>query len=384
MNCPVCGKENPDGARECQYCKGTLKYEIKVRVSRLAIVAIILVLFCLVLTVPAIVAIHYPRVLSSRTPWVIKMFSLRHILLIVSFIFGITSFVQIEKSGGLITGRKLSVVSILLPIFAGLFPVWYVIANYPRSRAFRMVCATNLSGIGKAMVLYGNEYDDEFPRAGGKASVWSNQMPDWKAQSRLTAFGIDSDGSGGQATISSSLYLLVRYAEVEPKRFICNNDPNTTEFLPRKYGMRDNESKNFWDFGPEPWKHCSYSYHMPYGEYALTSSSDSALAVAADRNPWILSSAGKAKDFKLFDPDGDINAVRVGNSPYHRNKTQNVLFMDIHVAMEKTSTCGANDDNIYTSWDGEDIRKGIPPKLGSKPADKMDSLLVNDPPINKP
>ncbi len=247
-----------------------------------------------------------------------------------------------------------------------------------------MVCGTNLSGIGKAMVLYANDYDDQFPRAGGKTSVWANQIPDWKAQNRSEAFGIERDGNGGQATISSSLYLLVRYAEVEPKKFICPKDLKVKEFNPRKYRVRDKELTEFWDFGPEPWKHCSYSYHMPYGDYSLTSSSDPALAVAADRNPWILSPAGKVKDFKLFDPDGDRIAVNAGNSPSHQSDSQNVLFVDIHVNQEKTSTCGLNDDNIYTSWDGDDIRRGTPPKLGSKPADSLDSLLVNDPPIKKP
>jgi len=59
------------------------------------------------------------------------------------------------------------------------------------------------------------------------------------------------------------------------------------------------------------------------------------------------------------------------------------LFLDFHVGQEKRSFCGLNDDNIYTSWNGEDIRRGTPPRLGSKPADRADSLLVNDPSIPK-
>ena len=34
-----------------------------------------------------------------------------------------------------------------------------------RQLAFRMTCGTNLAGIGKAMLLYANDYDDELPRA---------------------------------------------------------------------------------------------------------------------------------------------------------------------------------------------------------------------------
>jgi uncharacterized membrane protein len=389
MNCPICGKENPDNAQQCQYCKATLKNLINVRVSRLAIAAIILTFCSLALTIPATIAVTYPRILSPRTVWVAQTFLLSFFLLVVSLILGITSFIRIEKSGGLITGRNFAVGAILLPILGGFFPVWYVIANQPRSRAFRMVCGTNLSGIGKAMILYANDNDDKFPRAGGKETIWANRIPDWKAPNRFAAYGTTPDGSGGVATISSSLYLVVKYMEIEPKKFICPKDPKIKEFNPRKYGVRNKELTELWDFGPEPWKHYSYSYHTPYGDYARTTSSNPNLAVAADRNPWILSPAGQVKDFSLFDPNGDRNHIIAGNSPSHQNDSQFigsqfVLFVDIHVSMEKTSACGLNNDNIYTSWDGEDIRRGTPPKPGSQPTDKLDSLLLNDPPIKKP
>ena len=50
-----------------------------------------------------------------------------------------------------------------------------------RQIAFRMVCGTNLSGIGKAMLIYSNDYDDELPRAGGRNSVWGGRIPQWLA-----------------------------------------------------------------------------------------------------------------------------------------------------------------------------------------------------------
>ena len=44
-----------------------------------------------------------------------------------------------------------------------------------RQLAFRMVCGTNLSGIGKAMLLYANDNDDELPKAGGRTNTWQPQ-----------------------------------------------------------------------------------------------------------------------------------------------------------------------------------------------------------------
>ena len=392
MYCPKCNKENPDDARVCQFCNASItdtsepKHPVTVRTSKLAIASLICALCGLALTTPALIAITSPRVLSPRTEWVALTFLLSLLILVVSLILGIISIVRIEKSGGKITGRAFAIGAVLLPVFGGLFPVWFIIANQPRSVAFRMVCGTNLSGIGKAMLMYANDYDDEFPRAGGKNGVWSNNTPDWLADSQFVAYGLNADGTGGRATISASLYLLTKYEQVEPKRFVCNRDSGTTEFKPARYGVPNKELIELWDFGPEPTKHCSYSYHMPYGPYALTTSYLPGMAVAADRNPWIDSPFEKARDFSLFKPDvapfdGTQDDACRGNAASHQGNGQNVLFMDGHVEFTRHSFCGINEDNIYTYWDGEDKVRGTPPSLGSQPADRLDSMLVNDPAI---
>ncbi|HUT46622.1 MAG TPA: hypothetical protein VMX36_10090, partial [Sedimentisphaerales bacterium] len=135
---------------------------------------------------------------------------------------------------------------------------------------------------------------------------------------------------------------------------------------------------DLWDFGREPATHCSYSYHMPFGLYALTTSSEPGMAVAADRNPWMDSPGAARKDISLFDPYGGKEAIKIGNAVAHQEDAQNVLFMDIHVGQEKNPFCGINDDNIYTFWNGGDIKIGDPPTIGSVPQGRLDSLLVHD------
>jgi prepilin-type N-terminal cleavage/methylation domain-containing protein len=249
-----------------------------------------------------------------------------------------------------------------------------------RQIAFRMVCGTNLSGIGKAMLIYANDYEDELPRAGGRNSTWSVQIPDWQALNRFGAYGVAADGSGGTANISSCFYLLVKYAEVTPKSFICKGDSGATEFKPADDGAGNRDLIDPWDFGIEPWTHCSYSYHMPFGLYALTTSSEPGMAVAADRNPLQASPAAAAKQWPgTFLPDGGKEAVKYGNAIAHQEDAQNVLFLDIHVGQEKVPFCGINDDNVYTFWDGGDIRIGAAPIIGSsEPQNRLDSLLVDD------
>jgi hypothetical protein len=346
----------------------------------MALAAFIGALCGLALIVPILIEISR-RSRQPRPEWVGIAFLIGVITLGVTAILGVISVVRIERSGGKTTGRAFAVGAVLIVMFSTtLAVVWPAFAPV-RCTAYRMVCGTNLSGIGKAMLIYANDFEGELPRSGGRESTWADRITDWQATNRFTAFNIKPDGTGGQASISSSFYLLVKYAEVQPKSFNCKQDSGIKEFKPSSYKVRDKDLIDLWDFGPEPQKHCSYSYHVPYSGYPLTTSCDPNLAVAADRNPWIDSPFNKARDFQAFDPDGNKEAIRAGNAITHNADAQNVLFMDIHVGQEKQSFCGLNDDNIYTYWNGEDIRRGTPPRLGSKPADRADSLLVNDPAI---
>ena len=296
----------------------------------------------------------------------------------IAFILGFISLIQVEISGGRTIGTKFAIVAILLPVITAILPIWSAAARRPSSVAFKMVCGTNLSGLGKAMLIYANDYDDKLPRAAGRNGTWGTTV-NWNAPIRQSAYGINPDGTGGSATVSGSLYLLVKYAEVTPKSFICTDDNNVLEFAAPGWDLT-----RLWDFGPQPWNHVSYSFHMPYGTNALTTASNPGMAVAADRNPWMPSIGWSVKDFNAFNPDGSRQAIMSGNSFPHKDEGQNVLYLDSHVNFESTSSCGINEDNIYTSWNGKEIRKGKKPELGSQPADKQDSLLVNDPPVDKP
>ena len=359
MYCPKCGKENADDAQICSACGSILTQgkasdgHIAIKTSRLAITALVLgilsIFTCGLTAIPAI-------------------------------ILGIISLVLIDKSGGRLTGRGLAITGAAISVVLILLIV-IILPFLARTggTAYRMVCGVNLKSIGNAMLIYANDYDDELPRAGGPTTKWG-RTPDWQANNRYEAFGLASDGSGGQASISASFYLLVKYVEVTTKSFVCRQDSGAKEFNLGEYKIRDRYLIDVWDFGPEPEKHCSYSYHLPYSKYALTTSSEPGMAVAADRNPWMPRPGEKARDFDKFDPSetASTKAQKYGNTPFHEQDGQNVLYMDGHASFERRSYCGVDDDNIYTYWDGEDKKKGIAPVLGSEPKDRLDSLLVQD------
>ena len=287
---------------------------------------------------------------------------------------------------------------VVIAIIALLMGILMPALSRVRQLAFRLTCGTNLAGIGKAMLIYANDYEDELPKAGGRSSTWG-PVANWTAASRNLAYTLSTtDGSGGKATISSCFYMLVKYAEVTPKSFVCKGDSGTKEFkladtgvtLPTNFELID-----AWDFGTSgtngtAWKSCSYSYHLPFGSaYALTVSSEPGFAVAADRNPWIKSPAGDPVAFTTFRPDltgagGTTETAKAGNAVAHQSEGQNVMFLDTHVEFEKRAYCSVEDDNIYTTSGladkGAALGQAVPTSLpGPIPSNRKDSFLVHDP-----
>lgn len=386
MKCLKCGQENRNDAGKCFKCGTPMLWTpdsdsepgqpVEVKVSMLAIAAIILAIFGVILYITPFFLGNRSKTLALSIIGFLVIPGLG--ISVLALILGIVSLIRIETGGGRITGLSFAIGSILIPIVACLIPVFFIITQVPRKIATPMVCGANLSGIGKAMLIYANDYQDEFPRAGGKNNTWGTGV-NWNAANRIQAYGTNTGGQGGSVTISASLYLLVKYAEVTPKSFICKGDKGVSEFIP----SGNTDLILLWDFGPQPELHNSYAYNMPYSQLALTTSSDPGMAVAADRNPWMPSPGWGIKNFSAFNPNGNINNIREGNSFTHENQGQNVLYLDSHVAFQSVSFCGLNNDNIYTSWNAGDIRKGTPPKLGSQPVNRADSLLVNDPLANK-
>jgi len=284
--------------------------------------------------------------------------------------------------------EKLGPLDVIVVVLVCLFilAVVPVACHQSQADSYRLQCAQNLSVIGKAMMNYANDYNGKLPRSGGSSSYYAPGIEKWNGADRFEAFDLEPDGSGGRASISSCFYLLVKYDDVTPESFICPGDSGTTEFKIADANAGNRTLVDLWDFGPFGFAHCSYSYHMPFSFsiYTLTTAFEPGMAVAADRNPWIKSPAGKPKQFPgNFTPDGDREAVKAGNAISHQEEGQNVLFLDNHVNFAKRSFCGINNDNIYTYWHDGDIRMGQAPHPVADPSDRKDSLLIHDLPIGR-
>jgi len=269
-----------------------------------------------------------------------------------------------------------------------------------RQMAYRMVCGSNLSGIGKAMIIYSNDWDEEYPKGGTRNCDWSTNgyISDWEGGADHDAVTAFSDET---ATIGSCFYLLIKLADVTPKQFICNGDTGVKAFKISDVDPpptdADMEITEGWDFGEEPGTQYSYAYHMPFGTYSITISSNPGCPVAADRNPYL---DQNAKAYVFNCSTGDVGACpdwvsnayydpdKTGNAAAHQREGQNVLFNDSHVNFEKWPNCGVENDNIWKWWQATSPTArekqlcdgGEPDEVGDfEPQSEEDAFLVNEP-----
>ncbi len=307
-------------------------------------------------------------------------------------------------------------VVVIIVIILVLLAVFMSMQGRVKKIAPRVVCGTNLKGLGTAQVVYANDYDDKFAVQGRDGTpAWTTGTDDF--------FNPDKDWSKAKGiTVGASLYLLVREADVSPKSFVCP-ESEQTPFDGRN--PLNSDITELWDFGmytanrakrPDdgrgnthgPKNHVSYSYQMPYGpeggagDFAADGMKSAKFAVMADKNPWydpkLRTGTPTAKNWVDYvaaigahyeNRDLEKWKIQRANAQPHERHGQNVLFGDGHSAYEKVSDVGVKHDNIYTrrgvgGSDG-DIRIGDAGEMARytvdnawQPRDAEDSFLVND------
>ena len=317
------------------------------------------------------------------------------------------------KKKGFTLIELLVVIAIIAMLLAILMPA----LNKVKKIAQRVVCGTNLKGLGTAQVVYANDYDDAFVvQSASFSPTWGQTTTTWASGPTPTFTTV---------TVGASLYLLVREADVSPKSFICGAGGQNA-YEGQNPAVPSADITELWDFGgigavstPDngwgpthgPHGHVSYSYQMPYdaaggaGRHAADGTKSAAFAVMADKNPWQDPKIGYASD--VLDPaniadfqdwvcliawywvnaNAQKAAKQVANAYPHSREGQNVLFGDGHSAYEKLSDVGVKHDGIYTRRTDTSeggIRRGNAmigltyDSAGNTPNGPNDSLLVND------
>jgi prepilin-type N-terminal cleavage/methylation domain-containing protein len=309
---------------------------------------------------------------------------------------------------------------VVIAIIALLMSILMPVLGRIRLVAWRTVCANNIGEIGKAMIVYAHDNSGTYPRSGGKNSIWTDKryIKQFYAVTEGGAFGEDG------ATVSSCLYLLVKYAGAHPKQFNCKGDRGVIEMkiddlqIPTS-GALVPRFEQLWDFGSTapcpylPGMACSYSYQDPFQKdnplsdpkYEARPANTTSLPdtpVLADRNPIYDKNANpgywEGQDGACIKPRWetlDDETARVNdpdktcNSASHQRDGQNVLYNDSHVNFELSPRCGIDKDNIWKHWaegltnpQPKDLQYG---KLGQTyqvgaygPMSNEDAWLINE------
>jgi prepilin-type N-terminal cleavage/methylation domain-containing protein len=289
--------------------------------------------------------------------------------------------IKMRKKKGFTLVELLVVIAIIALLMGILLPALAKV----RMIAYRMICGANLSGIGKSILLYAGDYQDEYPLPGVNKRVTlspGGQLDYWDAATVDIAFG----GAGlNQATISSVLYMLVKYEDVSTKQFNCKGDAGSSIFkLSECTNPEVQDLTKAFDFGTRTGRYNSYSYHMPFAgvgnhpaqEHRISGNSKPTCPLAADRNPAndktnnnylsftatpgfgvatnSQSPLNEKSPYTRWCVDNTTNRYTdpdlVFNSASHQREGQNVLYNDGHVKFETTSNVGVDNDNIWQRW----------------------------------
>jgi len=213
----------------------------------------------------------------------------------------------------------------------------------PLSR--RLVCASNLKGIGIFAKVYANDFDVAWPTVGFDESMIGSirytvpagggagtvQSPD---RTMPTTSG---PGGAREVSVTRAYWQLVRSGDVVEQQFICpssDDEPDPALIV-----------EPYYDFaGPQ---NISYGFQVPFGSMPSRphEGMHNDMVLAADKGPYVDASVLPPMNLTVSSPR---DAWRPFNSPNHGGEGQNALFADGHVSFMRTPIVGVENDNIYT------------------------------------
>jgi prepilin-type N-terminal cleavage/methylation domain-containing protein/prepilin-type processing-associated H-X9-DG protein len=242
--------------------------------------------------------------------------------------------------------------------------------------ANRTSCGNNLKQIGTTCQTWATSHRQKWPDLFTSESISWNEVGntridryDVATEAEIPTDRLAEDSVGAKINSNTAnFWILVASAGLSVDGYLCPSAGHTPDRTVTQFNkVRDFRAENF----------VSYSYQNVFGPYALTQTSakqSTQLAVAADANPqrrdFYGGAAGgvqngvtdkqlKAKEkFEESDETQQWNADNPTgipenspwelNSPNHKFRGQNILYLDGHVEWKSHPYAGPLWDNIWT------------------------------------
>ena len=160
MQCPKCGAENSEGTTVCEECNCALKTS---RPEKKVGTFLSISLALGIIIMPFLFILEHFTTIPIRSPIII----LTYMLLIILPFLSITSLIRINLNNDKLKGKEFSFLLLMASLLL-IHEIAYYKVPAARGRgvkriAKRVVCATNLKGLGTALMVYANDYDDKLP-----------------------------------------------------------------------------------------------------------------------------------------------------------------------------------------------------------------------------
>ncbi|MCH8147336.1 MAG: prepilin-type N-terminal cleavage/methylation domain-containing protein [Planctomycetes bacterium] len=257
---------------------------------------------------------------------------------------------------------------VVIAIIALLISILLPSLSRARELSKRLVCMSNIKGIGTSFKIYANDNNESYPIPPfDRSLLFDDRMvmyteeeynregetfPGQVGMDRFwQSFSVNPNAST-QVSVTRAFWMLVRSGDVTVKQFVCpssGNEADQTESLELYY--------DFTEYG-----NVSYGYQVPFGPRDTTprEGMDNRQGVAADKGPFYTETDVPTwqggKDGLLSGKDSP-KAWRRYNSGNHggagTGEGQNILFADGHANFARLPIVGIDKDNIYTYIDNQ-------------------------------